>query len=168
MKSVLSLLLISIISLCHAQNPLFKKYVGQEHKSISEFEDFSDYKDFGGMMIGSDSLGREFGFSHYGNNEGQVIVFETVITVNRKGVYTLIDAIIVSDLDTNQFLLYGQCSLNGEEDSFIVVVYEDEPGENEFFTNILMAWRANIETNSFDAIETETIQCFNEGFGYMD
>lgn len=168
MKTILTLIILLVITLCDAQNPLFKKYIGQEHRSISEFEDFSDYKDFGGMMIGSDSLGREFGFSRYGNKEGQVVVFETVKTVNRKGVYTLIDAILVNNLDTNQYLLYGQCSLNDEENSFIVVVYEEEPGDNEFYTNILKAWRANPKSNCFDAIGPDNIKCFNEGFGCMD
>ena len=167
MKATLTILFISAISLSHAQNPIFKEYVGQDHRSISEFEAFSDYKSFGGMMISLDSLTDNFGFSHYGNEKGQIIVFEIVRTVNGKGVYTFIDGIFLNDLATNQSLMYGQCRLNGDANSFIVVVHEDQTGEEEFFANIIRAWRANPKNNSFEEIDTKGIDCYNEGYGCM-
>lgn len=165
MKTILTISILFLTTLTWAQNPLFKEYIGQDHRSISEFEDFKGYEDFGGMMIGSDSEGTEYGFSHYSTEGSQIIVFETVRTVNRKGVYTLIDGLIIANLDDNQYLMYGQCMLDGEEDAFIVAIYESDKLDEENFTNIIKAWRANPEKGRFETIKTKSISCYNEGFG---
>lgn len=165
MKTFLTFTLLFWASLSWSQNPLFEKYIDRDHRSISEFEDFSDYKDFGGMMISAREEEIQYGLAHYGKENSQIIIFETVRTVQSKGVYTLIDGLVVNDLDTNEVLLYGQCSLNGENDTFIVAVILDDVEDEEDYTNIVRAWRANPSTKRFEAIETESISCFNEGFG---
>lgn len=165
MKTRITFILLLWTSLSWSQNPLFEKYIGKDHRSISEFEDFSDYNDFGGMMISAHGEEIQYGFAHYGKENSQIIIFETVRTVQSKGVYTLIDGLVVTDLDSNEVLMYGQCSLYGEDDSFIVAVILDDVEDEEDYTNILRAWRANPNTKRFEVIETKSISCVNEGFG---
>ena len=145
---------------------MFQKLVGIDYRSINEFEGFEDYKDFGGMMITTDRS-INYGFGLYGNELNQLIVFETIRTVGDRAVFTLLDAMIIDDLDSNQYVMYGQCRLDGDDDSFIVVVHEPVSWRTEFFTDIIRAWRANPETNKFDVIEPTKIDCYNEGFGCL-
>lgn len=166
MKITLILIVTFVFGLCQAQNPIFKKYAGIDFRSINEFEEFNEYKSYGGAIIGSDST-RQFGFSHYGFERDHIVIFKTVRTLNKKGVYTLIDAIVINDLDSNQFVMYGQCRIQGKDDAFIVVVHKPTKWENEFFDNIIQAWRANPETNSFEVIDPNVIDCYNEGFGCL-
>ncbi|MCH2228965.1 MAG: hypothetical protein MK105_01380 [Crocinitomicaceae bacterium] len=165
MRTIIIISILFFTPLIWAQNPLFEEYLGIDHRSISEFEDFKDYQDYGGMMIGDHDTEIQYGFAHYGKEGSQIITFETIRTVKSKGVYRIIDGLIISDLDSNQYLAYGICMLDGKDDSFIVVVYQSDELNEEDFTNIIKAWKANPEASRFETIETKSISCVNEGFG---
>jgi hypothetical protein len=159
-----TVIFLLLATTCRAQNPIFEKYIGKEYRSLSEFEAFSEYKDYGGMLIGTDSTGRQFAVEHYKSDAGQIVTFETVRTENHKASYTLLDGIVIDDLDSNQYVMSGQCEFDGEYDSYLVVVYEQDEQDVEYFTNILKAWRANPKTNRFDAVDPTKIKCINEGY----
>lgn len=167
MKTTLILFTLIIGQFCIAQNIEFIDYIGKEYRSLSEFEEFKDYEDQGGMMI-EPYEGENYGFSHYVSGNTHIITYEKIRTNSEGlGMYTLIDAVVIEGISNNQFVQYGLCRINGEDNSNLIVVYESDNFEEEFFTHIISAWLVNQQSYSIQEIDVDGIDCINEGYGCL-
>ncbi|NNE68178.1 MAG: hypothetical protein HKN33_16560, partial [Pyrinomonadaceae bacterium] len=90
---------------------------------------------------------------------------ERVFSADQKK-YTskVFDVMNLPKVKKNQRLvLGGQCHLDGKPDSrfFAVAVYEDK----EYFTNLLKAWKVNVEAKKFESAKIDRIKCENLEYG---
>lgn len=165
MKSFLILFTYIFVFTGYGQNVKYIDYIGKEYRSLTDFEAFSDWDDYGGMLINHNEE-TEFAFAHYHKDSTHLIVFEEMRSVEEGyGMFTFLDAVEITGLDSDQYVIYGLCRINGEDNSNIIAVYQDNETEEESYKNILYAWKANRKRYLIERIPVEGIECVNEGFG---
>jgi hypothetical protein len=131
--------------------------------NLEEIVYFNGYENSGGTMI--DSINnKEYTLSHYKKEDMHLIVLEQIVRVDDQKVkYTALDMIEITGLIDNQYLSYGLCRKDEKFDSEIISVFIR--GDEEYHSGIIKSWRANRQTGSIYEIETDSIDCINEGYG---
>lgn len=77
-------------------------------------------------------------------------------------VQAIMDAQVVQPVQSDEALL-SICQRQGKSDPNVVAIAQIEGYEDqEFYTEVRQAWRANLETEQIEAITTETVACVNQ------
>jgi hypothetical protein len=76
--------------------------------------------------------------------------------------HAAISHVVIPPLKKDQTYALG-CTQNGVSDPEIVTYVKAT--DQEFYTEIIHAWRANRRLEKFEKISTKGIKCSNEGFG---
>ncbi len=148
---------------CNSTESKYKSFIGKEYRSLTEFKEFKGFEELGGTLINK-LENNEYTLSHYKNDSIDLIAFEKIVKQPiGKVKYLLIDILEIKGLAKNQYISYGMCRLNKQEDSEIIAVYVDS--DTEYYKNINKAWRANREKGKIESIDIKGIDCINEGFG---
>lgn len=58
MKNILLVTFIGLSFFTFAQNPAFKDFIGKDYSVFSEFESFSKFNDYGGLLL-NHSFGKD-------------------------------------------------------------------------------------------------------------
>lgn len=167
MKSLLVLILLVSAFFGTAQNPLFQEYVGKHYRDFSEFEQFKDYTDYGGMLLNYQSeQDTNEAFAWYGKGDTNIVIFESAYNPDggTSARFIFKDALVIKDTKKNFSIVYGLCSFEGMEDAYIVAIVKVNHNK-EYFTKCKQAWRINPITRFFEEIDPKKVICINEGFG---
>lgn len=150
-----------------AQNEAFLSYVGKHYRDFSEFEQYKDFKDYGGMLLNyQQDQDTTDAFAWYGKGDTNIVIFESAYNPDggTSARFIFKDALVIKDKKKNFSIIYGLCSYDGLEDAY-VVAYMKVNYNTEFYTKCKKAWRINPVTRVFEEIDPKKVKCINEGFG---
>lgn len=166
MKEIVLVTFISFSSLLFAQNPAFKEYIGKDYSGFSEFELFSKFIDYGGLLLNhSFEKDTSEAFALYAYGDSLIVLFEKAFNPDhgKNARYILLDAIQLNDVNSKYFIQYGTCSFNGEDDVYIVGLVKVNK-DKERFTKCKKAWRIDHLKHTFFEINPKMVSCLNEGY----
>jgi hypothetical protein len=167
MKGILVLLMFFGAFFSAAQNPLFKAYVGQHYRDFSEFEQFADFQDYGGMLLNhNNNQDTTDAIAWYVKGKTNIIIFESAYRPDggTAARYIFKDALVIKNKKRYYTIEYGLCSFEGHEDAYVVALIKVNQ-DREFFTKCKKAWRINPVTRVFEEINPKKVQCINESYG---
>jgi hypothetical protein len=167
MRELLVLLMFFGAFFCTAQNPFFKAYVGKHYRDLSEFEQFENFEDYGGMLLNhNNNQDTTDAIAWYGKGKTNIIIFESAYRPDggTTARYIFIDALVIKNKKRNYTIKYGLCSFEGLEDAYIVALVKVN-SDQEFYTKCKKAWRINPVTRVFEAIDPKKVKCINESYG---
>lgn len=167
MRNLLVLIMLIIAFFGAAQNPFFKEYEGKHYRDFSEFEQFKDFTDYGGMLLNyKQDQDTTDAFAWYGKGETNIVIFESAYNPDggTSARFIFKDALVIKDKKKNFSIVYGLCSYDGLEDAYIVSFMKVNRN-TEFYTKCKKAWRINPVTRVFEEIDPKKVKCINEGFG---
>jgi len=139
------------------------KIKGKTYRSLTEFDEFEKYTDMGGGLVG-DYKNAKNAVSVYKKGNKTLVVLERLVPDNpAKPDFTAVDAIEITGLSDDINFAFTTCSLKGKFDNTIMVVYKYS--DVEVHTNIILAWKADLNSGKIIEINTEDVECMNEGWG---
>ncbi|MDT7603173.1 MAG: hypothetical protein QOF61_1170 [Acidobacteriota bacterium] len=138
------------------------KYVGLKHGSHLP----DNLKGVGGASISSMGDAKEYGINEVHQGRVKMLWFEHMTYRDDSGApnWEVKDVLVLPTIPRNKVLVYSFCSSGKKPDSEIVAIADYQPDE-EFFTRVRRAWRANRKTEKFEEISPRSIRCTNEGYG---
>jgi len=119
-----------------------------------------------GMVLEKDSNGLSYSLQSFLKDKRQIVALIKKVDSNNE--YAIVDTIVIDELKEYEFVLFGVCQNNGKNDSRIIAVLKGDPRNTEiyYFDKVLKAWKANVETNKIEALDSMTnIKCNNMGHG---
>jgi hypothetical protein len=139
------------------------KIKGKSYRSLTEFDEYEKYTDMGGGLVG-DYKNAKNSVSVYKKGNKTLVVLERLVPDNpAKPDFTAVDAIEITGLTDDINFAFTTCSLKGKFDNTIMVVYKYS--DVEVHTNIILAWKADLNSEKIIEINTEDVECMNEGWG---
>ncbi len=149
---------------CQSKSVPAHSIIGSVYRRIDEVVAFKGYQEQEGSMLNPTS--DNYGISRIAKLGYNILVFERIIPDGIKVRFKLLDTLHIGRLTQRRAVIPVLCDLNKKNDSEIValVIMDD----NEYFTKVIKAWRANKRTNRFERISTKGISCLNDGYGAED
>jgi hypothetical protein len=151
-----------------------QSYIGLQYKDLP-----SELYSFGGRLVGDFSAEPSYAVSWVVDASCQELPCPTgtlsMLWLERflahdsagKASFEVIDVLQLPDLPEDIFVqvqIAGGCTFNGVKDSEIIAVVKYEP-DQEIFTDIRYAWRANLQTQSFEEVSPDAVTCENLAYG---
>lgn len=138
------------------------KYIGRRYGPTQP----PGFKYIGGALISELGDKKEYGISEVHKGRVKALWFEYMTHRDQGGVpyWELKDVLVVPPHSSKQVLAYATCLIGNRPDKEIVAVVDYQPNE-QYFTRVRRAWRANRQTEKFEVIPTKKIKCENEGYG---
>ncbi|MBD3869573.1 MAG: hypothetical protein IFK94_15745 [Acidobacteria bacterium] len=136
-------------------------YVGLEYSNIP-----TELRQGGSAYIES-SGGRNIGLQLVHCEEYSELWLTRWLTDSAgRGPDQVITALKLPPIASDQRIIFGNsnCRLNKKFDPWVVALVQYD-AEARFFSHVYRAWKIDIEKNSFEEIDTEGIDCINEGSG---
>ncbi len=133
--------------------------VGYRHKGVARGERLSNgAKDLGGGLLSDE----DYGVSRFSKGGKFMLWLEKIVDRDQTGVpeWEVKDVLVFEAARKNRLFLYSYsspCTSNGEEDLDLIVMAEKEAKKRAY--RILKAWRANVESEKFEALSTDGISC---------
>lgn len=120
----------------------------------------------GGALVSNVNDSTRYSISQIHKGKVKMLWFELMNRDNSGASYSEVkDVLVLPKIRKNQVLVsYSACLLNDKLDNEIVAIAYDLPDE-EYYTRIHRAWRANRETEKFEEIPVKGIKCENIGYG---
>ncbi|MFD0992992.1 hypothetical protein [Tenacibaculum geojense] len=149
-------------------NTLKDKLKGKTYSNIKEIDELKNCYHPGGSVVGKLN-GKTFTVSVFHVKEGipSYILFEESLSseVNKFKILDVLDLTKEEILkDESYSLNHHFCYKNGKSDEEIVAIAKEDE-EEEFFTEIYKAWRADCKKEKFIEIPVEGIKVENMGYG---
>ena len=144
------------------QNTDITKYIGLRHgKALPP-----GLKWIGGSLVSAVRDEKEYGMTEIHRGTTKMLWFERLTHRDDNGTayWEVKDVMVLPRLPKKQVFLYAFCLLNDQHDSEIAAV-ADYDADAQYFTRVRRAWRANRQTEKFEAIPTKGIKCENDGLG---
>ena len=144
------------------QNTDITKYIGLRHgKALPP-----GLKWIGGSLVSAVRDEKEYGMAEIHRGTTKMLWFERLTHRDDNGTayWEVKDVMVLPRLPKKQVFLYAFCLLNDQHDSEIAAV-ADYDADAQYFTRVHRAWRANRQTEKFEAIPTKGIKCENDGLG---
>jgi hypothetical protein len=137
-------------------------YVGLKHGAALP----GDLKHVGGALVSAVNEAKEYGISEVRRGKVRMLWFEYLTHRDQAGVahWEVKDVLVVPGIRRKQILVYFGCFSVEKPDSEIVAI-ADYQSQEEFFTNVRRAWRANRNVERFEEISPRGVKCTNEGYG---
>lgn len=136
-----------------------KQFIGYRHKGVAHGKKLPNgAKDLGGGLLSDE----DYGVTRFAVGDKFMLWLERIIERDADGVpiWEVKDVLVFDKLKKNQqfFFSYSSpCADDGEANLDVIVFAEAEPKRQTY--NILKAWRANVETEKFEAASAEKIVC---------
>jgi hypothetical protein len=144
------------------------EYIGIRHigDDVSEFPG-DELVSIGGWLVYPEGATQfsDYGIGMYDRGSDIVILLEKM--VGRRGqspVWDVVDAVVVPE-QSQEYFLHPGCSIDGEPWNGEIFAYMSTDPDEEYTTNLLEAWRVDLETETIEAIDTAGIVCVNPGYG---
>ena len=138
------------------------KYIGLRHgKALPP-----GLKWIGGSLVSAVRDEKEYGMTEIHRGTTKMLWFERMTHRDDNGTayWEVKDVMVLPRISKKQVFLYAFCLLNNQHDSEIAAV-ADYDADAQYFTRVCRAWRANRQTEKFEAILTKGIKCENPGLG---
>lgn len=159
---VLVSLLCSFVSLVafSGETTNLSHYIGSTYPPLPK-----EIKKESGIVIGDPIQNIMYSVAWISKGQEQMLWFSNAKSdvKNADIVWTVLDAIPVLKYKHGETLVIGLCSINNEPDPEILALVKYAE-DQEFFRNIVKAWRANRVTKSFETIKPNGISCANESY----
>ena len=119
----------------------------------------------GGSLVSAIGDEKEYVMTEVHKGATRMLWFERLTHRDEKGVaYSEVrDVMSIPRLPKKQLFVYAFCLLNNKPDGEIAAVVDKD--DAQYFTRVRRAWRANRQTEKFEAISNKGIKCENVGFG---
>lgn len=139
------------------------------YREIKDLEYFKNYEIGTSSVINYKESRWEYAFVEMINKEKRIIILEKIIETGRpKKNYQILDTIHINNFKANEFTSFGVCfnKENFDPRIFTIIEKTDNDFDLETFSNIIKAWKANLEVKKIEELyELNDISCTNEGYG---
>ncbi len=138
------------------------KYIGLRYSSSLP----NGLENVGGSLVSDVNDAKAYSISQIHRGKVKMLWFELSNRNDSATPYSEVkDMLVLPEIRKNQILVsYSVCLLGNNLDREIVAIAYYQPDE-EYFTRIRRAWRANRQTEKFEEIPTKGIKCENVGYG---
>ena len=138
------------------------KYIGLRHGPSLP----SGLKTIGGTLVSEVDDKKEYALSEVHKGRIKMLWFDRLTHRDDSGIpyWELKDVLGLPPITKNQILVYCTCFLANQPDKEIVAVVTYK-AEVQYFTRVHKAWRANRDTEKFEAMPVKGIKCENDGYG---
>lgn len=136
---------------------------GRSYQDYTEIGSLKDYQKVSDTVIYGEAYEPGFRLTGLKNENHNLVLFSTIsLDEKRNQNYKIMDTLVVTNLQPNEFISIGYCQNEFIDDQEIISVVEET--DNQFVEKINRAWRANVETGEFEKLPVEGIDCWNEHF----
>lgn len=130
------------------------------YNKIGELRSFKGYQERQGVMLQPTEA--NIAVSIVAKDQYFVIVLNKCITDKPKVSYEILDTAVIGKVSKDEVVITTDCRINQKADDHIIAVVKDS--DQRYYKNVVKAWRVNRKTNCLEQINTNGIDCINEGF----
>lgn len=136
-----------------------EEYIGLHHPPLP-----FGLNDQAGYLINPDAK-IEYTVSYIARVSGEMLWLERLTHRDPSGhpFFEVRAVLYLPLLSDHEFLVFGQCRVDEVADPEIIALVETR--DEEVYTEIRMAWRADRQGERFEAVPLEGVTCINESYG---
>jgi len=162
-KLVLTVLVLYSIIACNNERGKFDSAIGKKFIDISEISTFNGFKENQSALL--EPLNNvNYGVSVISKNDSVIILFEKLHSIEYINKFEILDILEIGKIKDAEIICCQTCRRDSILDSEIIAIAKYDENQEQF-TRILKAWKADRVTGKLRTIEIKGITCMNECYG---
>jgi hypothetical protein len=162
-KCTLIILVLLSLAGCTSVKCQYRSVVGKKYINLSEISTFANCQITQEVLLKTQDE-TDYRLTFLSKADSIIILFGKLIQAGEKFKIEIIDILAISNVMTEEILCCQDCMKDTFNDSEIFAVAKHEENQEQF-TAIHKAWRADRKSGKLKTIKTDGIRCMNEGFG---
>ena len=165
MKYVLLIfVLLGLVSCRDLMTKADGSIIGREFQHFKKINELDRYAKVSDTVIYGNNLEPKHRIVHLRDPANNLIVFSGITYhADESTRYTILDTIIVQNLNRSEFITIGYCQVKEANDENLIAIVDKT--DSLKIQHIKKVWRANTTSNKIEIInDLNGINCFNEWF----